>query len=231
MTQWLLMTATAFWLGILTAVSPCPLATNIAAISYVGRRVEKPSQVFLAGLLYTLGRTVTYLLLGIILVSAMLSVPMLSHWLQKYMNMALGPLLIVVGMVLLDMIRFGTGGMNFVGALQRKTDSLGIAGAGLLGIVFALSFCPTFAALFFGSLLPLAVRHESSILLPSLYGVATGLPVLAFSVLLVMGTKKLASVFEKITALEKGARRITGLIFIIVGIYYCLVNIFKISIF
>jgi cytochrome c-type biogenesis protein len=218
--------ASAFWLGILTSISPCPLTTNIAAISYVGRRVGKPASVLQAGLLYTAGRTLAYLLLGMLLVSSLLSAPSLSQVLQKHMNMALGPVLIVVGLILLELIPLpvGSGGLN--AALQNKADSLGIGGAGLLGMVFALSFCPTSAALFFGSLLPLALQQQSGILLPGVYGLATGLPVLLFALLLAFGTNKIAQAFNRITAFERWARRITGLLFVLIGGYYCAVYFF-----
>lgn len=216
--------ASAFWLGILTSISPCPLTTNIAAISYVGQRVGKPASVLQAGLLYTAGRALAYLLLSVLLVSSLLSAPSLSQVLQKHMNMALGPVLIVVGLILLELIRLPTGkGGGLSGALQKKADSLGIGGAGLLGIVFALSFCPTSAALFFGSLLPLAVQQQSSLLIPGIYGLATGLPVLLFALLLAFGANKVALAFNRITAFEIWARRITGLLFLLVGGYYCVI--------
>ncbi|WP_417909657.1 aromatic aminobenezylarsenical efflux permease ArsG family transporter [Candidatus Electronema sp. PJ] len=216
--------ASAFWLGILTSISPCPLTTNIAAISYVGRRVGRPASVLQAGLLYTAGRALAYLLLGVLLVGSLLSAPSLSQVLQKHMNMALGPVLIVVGLILLEIIRLPAGkGGGLSAALQNKADSLGIGGAGLLGIVFALSFCPTSAALFFGSLLPLAVQQQSSLLIPGIYGLATGLPVLLFALLLAFGANKVAQAFNRITAFERWARRLTGLLFLVVGGYYCAV--------
>ncbi len=216
--------ASAFWLGILTSISPCPLTTNIAAISYVGRRVGKPASVLQAGLLYTAGRALAYLLLGVLLVGSLLSAPSLSQVLQKHMNMALGPVLIVVGLILLEVIRLPTGkGGGLSAALQNKADSLGIGGAGLLGMVFALSFCPTSAALFFGSLLPLAVQQQSGLLIPGIYGLATGLPVLLFALLLAFGANKVAQAFNRITAFERWARRLTGVLFLAVGGYYCAV--------
>ena len=214
--------ASAFWLGILTSISPCPLTTNIAAISYVGRRVGRPASVLQAGLLYTAGRALAYLLLGVLLVGSLLSAPSLSQVLQKHMNMALGPVLIVVGLILLEVIRLPTGkGGGLSAALQNKADALGIGGAGLLGMVFALSFCPTSAALFFGSLLPLAVQQQSSLLIPGIYGLATGLPVLLFALLLAFGANKVAQAFNRITAFERWARRLTGVLFLVVGGYYC----------
>ncbi|MBN2713718.1 MAG: sulfite exporter TauE/SafE family protein [Planctomycetes bacterium] len=229
MEEWLVPVASAFWLGILTSISPCPMATNLAAISYVGRRVDKPRSVFYAGMLYTGGRTLTYLVLGVLLVSSLLSVPMISHVLQKYMNMFLGPILIIAGMVLLELISFNLGGDGISKSLHEKAESLGLYGAGMLGIVFALSFCPTSAALFFGSLLPLALKEQSGVVLPAIYGIATGLPVLVFSVLLATGANRLARAYNLAVSFEKWARRITGVLFIVVGIYYSLVYAFGLS--
>ena len=229
MTELPVALVSAFWLGVLTSISPCPLATNIAAISFVGRRVGSPGKVFSAGLLYTFGRALTYLVLGVLLVSSMLSAPSISHILQKYMNMLLGPLLIIVGMILLELISFNISGRGVSERMQKKVESLGVWGATLLGIVFALSFCPTSAALFFGSLLPLALKHESGIILPAVYGIATGLPVLVFAVLIAIGANKVAQVYNRIVAFERWARWITGVLFILIGIYYCLINIFGVS--
>ena len=145
------------------------------------------------------------------------------------MNMLLGPLLIIVGMILLELISFNISGRGVSERMQKKVESLGVWGATLLGIVFALSFCPTSAALFFGSLLPLALKHESGIILPAVYGIATGLPVLVFAVLIAIGANKVAQVYNRIVSFERWARRITGALFILIGIYYCLINIFGVS--
>ena len=136
----------AFWLGVLTSVSPCPLATNLAAISYVGRNVGSPGKVFLAGVLYTLGRVLVYVALAALLVASVLSSPGVSLWLQANLNKFLGPLLILVGMTLLGLLSLGLSGSGISERLQQRVDRLGLAGAGLLGLVFALSFCPVSAA-------------------------------------------------------------------------------------
>jgi cytochrome c biogenesis protein CcdA len=133
--------ATAFWLGILTSISPCPLATNIVAISFIGRKIDKPLYVFLTGLLYTAGRAFAYVVLGILLVNSLLSMPLLSNWLQKYMNKLLGPVLIITAMILLDMLQFSTRGGNLGRWCQQRADKFGLLGALFLGAVFALSFC------------------------------------------------------------------------------------------
>ena len=219
---------TALWLGILTSISPCPLATNIAAISFIGKRVDSPVKVFSAGVLYTLGRTLTYLALGVIIVAGLLSVPAASHFLQTYMNKILGPVLILAGMFLLELLQVSLPGMGSSERLQRGAERHGVWGAGLLGILFALTFCPVSAALFFGSLIPLAVKYESSVVLPSLYGIGTGLPVLLFAVLIAFGVQRVGAAFNRIKQFELWARRITGGVFIGVGIYYCLKFIFQI---
>lgn len=229
MTDWTIAVASAFWLGVLTSISPCPLATNIAAISFVGRAVDKPGSVLAAGMLYTFGRVLVYTVLGVVLVSSLLSAPTVSHLLQKYMNQLLGPVLILVGMLMLQLISFNAGGSGVSEAMQGKVKAMGVWGAFLLGLIFALSFCPLSAALFFASLLPLAIKQESAVIMPAVYGVATGLPVIFFAVLLATGANKLGKAYNKIVVFEKAARYITGVLFVAVGIYYSLVYIFGVS--
>jgi cytochrome c-type biogenesis protein len=215
---------TALWLGILTSISPCPLATNIVAISYVSKRVDRPFLVLLSGLLYTLGRTLTYFLVAVFVVESVVSTPALSMFLQRHMNKIIGPLLLVVGLLLLDVIPWPwRGGTGVSDKLKARVDKIGIWGAGLLGIVFALAFCPVSAALYFGSLIPLAVRHESSVLLPSLYGVGTALPVVVFSVILAFAANRISKAFDALAVIERWMRRLTAVVFIGIGGYFCLV--------
>jgi cytochrome c biogenesis protein CcdA len=226
MTEYTIGLGTALWLGILTSMSPCPLATNIAAVSFIGKRVDSPAKVFAAGVLYTLGRTLTYLCLGALLLAGLLGIPSVSQFLQLYMNKILGPVLIVAGMFLLELIAINMPGLGMTENLQKKVERNGIWGAGLLGILFALTFCPVSAALFFGSLIPLAVKLHSSMLVPLLYGVGTALPVLLFAVLLAFGVHKVANAFNRIKKFELWARTATGCVFIGVGVYYSLKYIF-----
>lgn len=221
----------AFWFGLLTSISPCPMATNISAISFVGRKVSSPAKVLISGILYTFGRTLTYLVLGILLVSSLLSAPFVSLYLQKYLNLILGPVLILVGMILLDLISMSFGINSGGKKLQDKVETMGIWGAGLLGILFALSFCPTSAALFFGSLMTVALKLESGVLVPSVYGIATGLPVLIFAVIIAYSANKLGNFYNSIVTFEKWGKRITGWIFILVGIYFSLTIVFEVHFF
>jgi cytochrome c biogenesis protein CcdA len=217
----------ALWLGILTSISPCPLASNIAAISFIGRNTGKTRNVLLSGLFYTMGRTLTYMVIGILSVSSLLSMPSVSAFLQEYMNKILGPVLVLVGILLLEVIRLdffkGSGAGE---KAQRLAEQGGVWGAGLLGILFALAFCPVSAALFFGSLIPLALKFNSRVLLPSLYGVGTALPVILFAFLIAFSVQSVGRAFNRLTAVEFWARRITGVIFILIGIYMMLSHIF-----
>lgn len=227
--DFILAVGTAFWLGVLTSISPCPMATNIAAISYLSRNLSNPRTVFLTGLLYSIGRTLAYLVIAILLVLSFLSAPLVSYYLQKYMNLALGPLLILVGMVLTGLISFNISSSGVSEKMQKRVDSSGIWGAFILGVLFALSFCPVSAMLFFGSLIPLAVKFKSSVLLPSVYGIATGLPVLIFAILITSGVNRVAQAYNKLVPFERWARHITGIVFILVGLYYSLTIIFGIK--
>jgi cytochrome c-type biogenesis protein len=218
MTEFTVAAFSALWLGVLTSISPCPLATNIAAISYIGGRVEDTRRVLLAGMLYTLGRMVAYLGLAFVLVNTMLSVPQVSMFLQKYMHMMLGPLLIVVAMFLLGFIQINLGGGGVSDRLKKRVDSLGIWGSLLLGIVFALAFCPTSAALFFGNVMA-SLGAGSTFAMPLLYGVGTALPVIAFALLIAVGSKKLGSAFNAVGKIEWWARKVTGIVMLLTGLY------------
>lgn len=222
--------ASALWLGILTAVSPCPLATNIAAVSFIGKQYRSTSRVVLSGLAYVFGRMAAYLGLGAVLVAGILSTPMLSGFLQKSMNKILGPVLILAGMVLLDLLRFPTfGGGGSIGEKMReKAGTGGLPGAVFLGILFALSFCPVSAALFFGSLVPLSVAKDSPVIYPLLFGFGTGIPVIAFAVMIAFGMRSIEAVFRGVTRVELWVRRIAGAVFIVAGIYYAAVYIFEV---
>ena len=219
MNELLLAAGSAFWLGLLTSVSPCPLATNIAAITYIGRRVERPGQVLLTGLIYTLGRSVVYVGVSALVVGSVMAIPKLSFFLQENINKFLGPTLLVVGVILMDWIKLRVPGLSVGQNVQQRVAGYGIWGGGLLGILFALSFCPVSAALFFGSLIPLAVQHQSNILMPTVYGAGTALPVVVFAIVIATGARYLGDLFNRLAVFERWARRITGVVFIVVGLY------------
>ena len=218
----------AGWFGILTSISPCPLATNIAAISYIGKRVARPRLVLTAGLLYTVGRMAAYVVVALLILTSLASVPVVSTFLQRYMNILLGPVLMLIGMVLLGLIPVMFGGRGISEKMQARADRSGIWGAGLLGVLFALSFCPVSAALFFGSLVSLAIKHNSPVMMPCIFGLGTALPVVLFSVLLAFSAHRVSRAFNMLTLFEKWARRGTGVLFLLVGIWYCLKYIFHV---
>jgi sulfite exporter TauE/SafE len=221
----------ALWLGILTSISPCPLASNIAAVSFIVKRIDHTSLVFSSGLLYTLGRVIGYTVLGVLITSSLLSMPQASFFLQNYMNKILGPILIITGLFLLGILTFTSFGFSFSQKSTARLQDMGILGALPLGILFALSFCPISAALFFGSLIPLSVKSGSNIIFPAVYGIGTGLPVLIVAILVTVGIKNIGTIFKKITLFEYWMRKTTGVIFILVGIYYVLTHIFYVPLF
>ena len=211
---------TALWLSILTSISPCPLATNIAAVSFLSKKMGHPKAVMLSVISYTIGRMLAYAILGFLIVKSLLSVPVAANFLQKYMNKALGPILIITGLFLLDIFKVNIPNLVISEKNQNKLAGSGVFGACILGFIFALSFCPISAALFFGSLIPLAVDNKIGLTLPFIYGIGTGLPVLIFALGIALGVTSLSHWFHKVTKFETYARKITGVIFIVVGAYY-----------
>lgn len=222
--------ASALWLGIMTSISPCPLATNIAAISFIGRKLQDPRRVILSGLLYTLGRVICYAGIGGLLVGGLLQAPGISYVLQKHMNMVLGPVLVLAGILLLGWIPMENIGFKENQRVREWSERAGLWSALPLGFLFALAFCPTSAALFFGGLIPLALKRSSMFLLPSLYGAGTGLPVALFAILIVLGVGWLGRAFRILDRLEKWARLATAGVFIAVGGHLSLITMFQIDI-
>jgi len=220
MTEIFIGLVSALWLGILTSISPCPLATNVAAISFLAKKITHPFFVLVSGIAYTIGRMATYAILGFVLINSILSIPQVAQFLQKYMVKALGPILVVTGLILLDVIKINLPGLSLSQKQHNKFTEAGAPGALLLGAVFALAFCPVSAALFFGSLIPLALSHKLGAALPFIYGIGTGLPVLVFAVAIAMGVTSLSRWFHKLTRLEYYMRIVTGAIFVLVGLYY-----------
>jgi len=219
--------ASALWMGILTSISPCPLASNVAAISFLSKKITHPPLVFISGLAYTLGRMASYAILGWIIINSLLSVPQVAQFLQKYMGKALGPLLILTGLILLKIITIRMPRVSLSQKHHNKLAQSGAPGAFLLGFIFALAFCPISAALFFGSLIPLSINSKFGIVLPFIYGVGTGLPVLAFAVAIALGVTSLSHWFHKINKFERYTRKITGIVFIIIGLYYTGIYVFR----
>lgn len=244
MTLWMVLSS-ALWLGLLTSISPCPLATNIAAISFLGRSVGNPRRVLLSGLLYTLGRTIVYVGLGVLILMVLQAASaggnangaasVISRFLQRYMDMILGPVLVLVGMMLLGMLDL-TASLNLGGSvglggsqLQDRVARGGAFWSLPLGILFALSFCPVSASLFFGGLIGLSSQHSSPVLLPMLFGVGTAVPVIAFALIIAFASQYVGKAFNALTRFERWFRVVTGVVFIAAGLYYVLTHIYGIS--
>jgi cytochrome c biogenesis protein CcdA len=216
----------AFFIGLMTAISPCPLATNITAIAYASKRIDNSKHTLCVGFLYTLGRMFTYIVIASLIVWVGVNTQTIALFLQKYGESILGPFLIIIGILMLDLIKF-----NFfqksdkLGALKEKLAGKGFTGAFLLGAVFALAFCPFSAVLFFGLLIPLAIRAGDGFVIPAVFAFATGLPVILSSFILVKSVNKLGAIMNKVQIFELWMRKIIAAVFILVGIYYTIIMV------
>lgn len=209
---------TALILGLMTAISPCPLATNISAIGFISRDLSNRNQVFISGLIYTLGRAISYTALGIILflgASKFDIVRLFQGWGEKL----LGPVLILIGLFMLDVIRLKIPGFNIAERMGNRQGK-GFWSTLLLGIVFALAFCPYSGVLFFGMLIPITIASPSGLFLPVIFAIATGLPVIIFAWLLAYAVGNVGQAYKNLKTFEIWFRRVVAVLFIGVGLYY-----------
>lgn len=210
----------AFALGLLTAVSPCPLATNITATAYIARTIKNRSLVLLSGLLYTLGRMLTYTLLGVSIylgASKFQTAKLFQGNGEKF----IGPLMILIGLIMLDVIRFNfLSKGNLTDKLSEKFKDKGLLGSFLLGIVFALAFCPYSGALFFAMLIPMTLSVSAGLALPPVFSLGTGLPVIFFAFVIAFSMEKLGQYFKALQKVEKVMRLVAGITFLLTGLYY-----------
>ena len=211
----------AFLIGVLVSVSPCPLATNITAIAYITRRATDRKCAVTTAALYTLGRMLSYSVLGVLIIVAGLGVSAASSFLQDIGEQFLGPLLIMVGIIMfnIDRLSFSRGGGRLA-SIGSKVANWGLIGGFLLGAIFALAFCPFSAILYFGVLIPLALKCTGGLTLPPIFAVGTGLPVLILGVLLSFGVARVSSWVNAINRAQPVIRMVVSLVFIGVGIYY-----------
>jgi cytochrome c-type biogenesis protein len=211
----------AFLLGLLATIGPCTMATNIAAVAYISRRLTDRKYVIMTGTLYTLGRMFTYSVLGILIIVIGLNTPGISTFLQIVGEKAIGPFLIIVGLALLfiDRVSFGQGSSK-ISDMGGKIANWGMIGGFPLGALFALAFCPVSATLFFMVLIPLALKSTEGIILPAMFAIGTGLPVLIFGILLSLGIAGVATWLNATTRVEKIIRIVMAIVFIVIGIYY-----------
>jgi len=211
---------TVFILGLMTSISPCPLATNITATAYISKNIKSKKKVLLSGVLYALGRGVTYMGIGLILYFGA-SKFHIARFLNQNGEKFLGPLLILIGLIMLDFVAFKfLSQFNVQRFFSDKFRDKGVIGSFLLGLVFALAFCPYSGALYFGMVVPMTIVDIDGLYLPIVFALGTAIPVILFSFLLAFTAGNIGRVFNKITDFEKGMRKIIAVVFIIVGLYY-----------
>ncbi len=212
----------------MTAISPCPLATNITAIAYISKRIDNSRHTLLAGSVYTIGRMAAYIAIAWVIVFFGMNIQSIALGLQHYGERLLGPFLVLCGMYLLDIFHFDRlpGGdwlSGFTSGISGRLAEKGYLGAFMLGVVFALSFCPFSAVLFFAMLIPLALGAGDPVIIPAIFALATGLPVIVISYLLVKGIGKYSGIVQKIGSAEIVIRRVVAMVFLIVGVYYIII--------
>ena len=210
----------AFILGLMTAISPCPLATNITATAFISKNISSKRKVFLSGLLYSLGRGFSYTAIGLILYFGA-SKFHIARFFNQNGEKYLGPLLIVIGLIMLNVIKLNfLGKSGFQEKLSEKFKDKGLLGSFLIGVVFALAFCPYSGALFFGMLIPMTIASADGLYLPIVFAFGTGLPVILFTYLLAFTAGKVGVFYNRITKIEKVMRTVAGVVFILTGLYY-----------
>jgi len=210
----------ALLIGIITSISPCPLATNITAIAFISKDIENKKRVFLSGLIYTLGRAVTYTTIGVIFFFGANQFK-IAGFLQKYGERILGPILILIGLFMLDLIKIKLPFSNKISEkLEKKAEKGGFWGVLLMGIAFALAFCPYSGVLYFGMLIPMTISSASGLYLPLIFAVGTGLPVIIIAYLIAYTVSGVGSFYNKIKVFELWFRRVVAVVFIGAGIYY-----------
>jgi cytochrome c-type biogenesis protein len=212
--------AMAFLLGLMTAISPCPLATNITATAFISKDIATRRKIFLNGLIYTLGRAISYTAIGLILFFGA-SKFKVSYFFQNEGMKFLGPLLIIVGIFMMD---FVTERLPSIGNWTDRAGNKIKPGSGwsalLLGIVFALAFCPYSSILYFGMLIPITVASAKGLYLPAVFAFATGLPVIIVSWFLAYSVSGIGNFYNRLKTFEKWFRRTAAAVFIAAGLYY-----------
>jgi len=220
--QWPVLTA--FILGLMTAISPCPLATNITAIAYIGKDITGRREVLLKGVVYTLGRAFTYTAIGLLFFFG-LGETGLSGFFQKWGEKFLGPLLVIIGIFMLGIIRINIPGIGKLTERMENRAGKSYWGVFLLGVVFALAFCPYSGVLYFVMLIPMTIASPQGLLLPPVFALATGLPVILFAWMIAYAVGSVGKIYDRIKLFELWFRRVVSVLFIGVGLYYIVTTI------
>jgi len=217
----------AFILGLMTAISPCPMATNITAIGFISKDIENKRKIFINGLLYTLGRALSYTSLGIVLYFGA-SKFHVAKFFQMYGERILGPLLIVIGILMFNIIRIKFPAFSKLSDRFSNSAKKGSHwSAFILGIIFALAFCPYSGVLYFGMLIPMSIASPTGLYLPFVFAVATGLPVIIIAWILAYSIASIGGFYHKLKTFEKWFRISIAMLFIVVGLYYSYLYYFK----
>jgi len=214
----------AFFIGLLMTFTPCPLATNITAIAFISRKIDDSRHTLFVGVLYALGRMAAYISLTALIVYAGLNIQSISFFLQEYGEKLIGPFLVVMGVLMLEIVDIPLpGGHGWLQKIEISLGEKGYLGGFLLGVIFALALCPFSAVLFFGMLIPIALKTGDALLVPAVFAIATAFPVIIIFLVLVGGVKRVSGMMDAMQKMEKWIKWTVAALFIIVGIYYIVI--------
>ena len=180
--------------------------------------------MFLNGLLYTAGRIVAYTVLGVVLILLVrrgASMFGIQEFIGTWGELLLGPALIVVGLLMLFSHRLNLPTFGFNGSNSEGLKKRGGWGAFLLGVLFAMAFCPTSGMFYFGMLIPMSATAKLGYLLPVIFTIATALPVLVVAWLLAFSMQEVGKFYGWLKGIERWTTIIVGVLFILIGLYEC----------
>ena len=214
----------AFFIGLLMTFSPCPLATNITAIAFISKKIGDSRHTLLVGTLYSIGRMAAYICLTALIVYAGLNIQEISFFLQEYGEKLIGPFLVIMGVLMLEIVDLPLpGGRGWLQKIETYLADRGYIGGFLLGVVFALALCPFSAVLFFGMLIPIALKTGDALLVPAVFAIATALPVIVISIVLVQGVNRVSGMMSVVQKMETWVKRAVAAVFIVIGLYYIVI--------
>lgn len=219
---------TSIALGALTIFHPCPLATNIAAVSFLCTWKERHRDKLLTGSLFVLGEITTLAALGSFISLSVVNIPSAANFFQDYILQLFGPIFILSGMMLLGILLPRQRILKIPEKLLKLGSKIGRLGGLFLGVLVALTFCPMSAAIFFGVLVPLSVSNDAVVLYPLFYGVGASLPLMIIAILVSRSTAILDRYFLMKKPAEKILRKMAGTVMILLGVFLSLRHIFRV---
>jgi len=214
----------ALLFGLMGALAPCQISTNVAALAFLSRDVSDPRRIWGQTAAFIAGKVTVYLLVGGAVVILSLQLNQVNDAVVPVVviaRRALGPLLIVVGLFMLGLLKLPLSlGERFSAWLEGKVGQRqGVIPAYLLGVAFSFTFCPTLFWLFFGLTIPLAIASPGGVLFPGVFALGTALPVLGLAAVIASGSVNVGQFVKRFKAANIWIQRAVGVIFVVIGLH------------